>query len=49
MSAEATASVNEDDDTEEFSLDDCAFPTAKTRWCNSRYGSLIMTSVFQIR
>ena len=29
MSAEATASVNEDDDTEEFSLDDCAFPTAK--------------------
>ena len=29
MSAEATASVNEDDDTEEFSLDDCVFPTAK--------------------
>ena len=29
MSAETTASVNEDDDTEEFSLDDCAFPTAK--------------------
>ena len=29
MSAEATASVNEDDDTEEFSLDDCAFPMAK--------------------
>ena len=29
MSAEATASVNEDDDTEDFSLDDCAFPTAK--------------------
>ena len=29
MSAEATASVNEDDDTEEFSHDDCAFPTAK--------------------
>ena len=29
MSAEATASVNEDDDTEEFSLDDCAFPTTK--------------------
>ena len=29
MSAEATASVNEDDDTEEVSLDDCAFPTAK--------------------
>ena len=29
MSAEATASVNEDDDTEEFSLNDCAFPTAK--------------------
>ena len=29
LSAEATASVNEDDDTEEFSLDDCAFPTAK--------------------
>ena len=29
MSAEATASVNADDDTEEFSLDDCAFPTAK--------------------
>ena len=29
MSAEATASVNEDDDSEEFSLDDCAFPTAK--------------------
>ena len=29
MSAEAAASVNEDDDTEEFSLDDCAFPTAK--------------------
>ena len=28
MSAEATASVNVDDDTEEFSLDDCAFPTA---------------------
>ena len=29
MSAEATASVNEDDNTEEFSLDECAFPTAK--------------------
>ena len=29
MSAEATASVNEDDDTKQFSLDDCAFPTAK--------------------
>ena len=29
MSAEAIASVNEDDDTEEFSFDDCAFPTAK--------------------
>ena len=29
MSAEATASVNEDDNTEEFSLDVCAFPTAK--------------------
>ena len=29
MSAEVIASVNEDDDTEEFSLDDCAFPTAK--------------------
>ena len=29
MFAEATASANEDDDTEEFSLDDCAFPTAK--------------------
>ena len=31
MSAEATASVNEDDDTEEFSLDDCAFLTEKQR------------------
>ena len=29
MSAETTASVFEDDDTELFSLDDCAFPTAK--------------------
>ena len=29
MSAEANASVNENDNTEEFSLDDCAFPTAK--------------------
>ena len=29
MSAEATASVNADDDSEEFSLNDCAFPTAK--------------------
>ena len=29
MSAEATASVNEDDDTEEFSFDECAFPTTK--------------------
>ena len=29
MSAEVTASVNEDDDTEECSLDECAFPTAK--------------------
>ena len=29
MSAEATVSVNEDDDTEEFLLDDCVFSTAK--------------------
>ena len=29
MSAEATVSVNEDDDTVDFFLDDCAFPTAK--------------------
>ena len=29
MSAEATASVNEDDDTVKFSFDDCAFQTAK--------------------
>ena len=29
MSAEASASVNDDEDTEEFSFDECAFPTAK--------------------
>ena len=29
MSAEATTSVNEDDDTEEFSIDECALLTAK--------------------
>ena len=29
LSAEATASVNEDADTKELFLDDCAFPTAK--------------------
>ena len=29
MSAETTASVNEDDDTEEFLLDDFAFPMAR--------------------
>ena len=29
MSAEATASVNVDDYTEEFAVDDCAFQTAK--------------------
>ena len=29
LSAEANVTVDEETDTEEFALDDCAFPTAK--------------------
>ena len=29
LSAEANVTVDEETDTEEFGLDDCAFPTAK--------------------